>query len=64
MRTKRKRPTLAAAALDLSSVPKKVQVTLRMDEDLVTWLRALGPGWTTRVNRLLRVAYNSQRTSR
>jgi uncharacterized protein (DUF4415 family) len=34
----------------------KVPVSLRLDTDLVETLRAYGPGWQSRVNRLLRDA--------
>lgn len=33
---------------------KKVQVTMRLDADLVLRLRATGTGWQTRVNDVLR----------
>lgn len=32
----------------------KVPVKLRLDPDLLAVLRATGPGWQTRVNRILR----------
>jgi len=35
---------------------RKEPVSLRLDEDILTRLRADGPGWQTRVNALLRVA--------
>ncbi len=34
--------------------PAKVQVTLRLDQDVVEGLRASGPGWQVRVNQALR----------
>lgn len=36
-----------------SSTPK-AQVTLRLDEDVLTGLRATGPGWQTRANAALK----------
>ena len=32
----------------------KVSVTMRLDADVVAWLRDSGPGWQTRVNDALR----------
>lgn len=34
--------------------PAKVQVTLRLDQDVVDGLRASGPGWQARANEALR----------
>jgi uncharacterized protein (DUF4415 family) len=36
------------------STTTKVPVKLRLDPDVVEVLRATGPGWQTRVNRMLR----------
>ncbi len=35
--------------------PKQL-VSLRLDPDLLAWLRATGPGWQTRANDILRRA--------
>lgn len=34
--------------------PKKKQVALRIDEDVLEWFRYQGRGWQTRMNALLR----------
>lgn len=34
--------------------PTKVQVTLRLDRDIVETFRATGPGWQSRLNDALR----------
>ena len=34
---------------------KKTRATLRLDEDLVTFFRSMGPDWQVRVNRLMSV---------
>jgi uncharacterized protein (DUF4415 family) len=34
--------------------PVKQQVTLRLDSDVVAWLKRAGPGYQTRANNLLR----------
>lgn len=36
--------------------PIKQPVTIRLDVDVVAWLRAKGPGYQTRINALLRKA--------
>jgi uncharacterized protein (DUF4415 family) len=40
--------------------PKKRQLTIRIDEDVLGWLKAGGRGYQTRVNRILRVVMESQ----
>lgn len=34
--------------------PSKQPVTLRIDTDVLTWFKAQGPGYQTRINQLLR----------
>lgn len=41
--------------------PVKQSVTLRIDADVLAWLRSHGPGYQTRVNRLLRSVMERQR---
>lgn len=36
--------------------PKKKPVTMRLDCDIIDWLKAEGPGYQTKANRLLRHA--------
>ena len=38
----------------LKSRPKKVQFTLRVEEDVLAWFRAQGAGYQTQINDLLR----------
>jgi len=40
--------------------PAKRQLTIRLDEDVLTWLKTHGRGYQTRINRILRVAMESQ----
>lgn len=40
--------------------PVKQSVTLRIDADVLEWLRSHGPGYQTRVNRLLRSVMEHQ----
>ena len=44
--------------------PVKQAVTLRLDADVLEWLRSHGPGYQTRINRLLRSVMEGQRTRR
>jgi len=38
----------------LKPVPRKKQLTLRVDGDVVEWYQKQGPGYQTRINSLLR----------
>ena len=40
---------------------KKVPVKLRIDPDVLTYYRASGPGWQTRINEILRYAAKGSR---
>jgi uncharacterized protein (DUF4415 family) len=40
--------------------PAKQQLTIRLDADVLNWLKANGRGYQTRINRILRVAMESQ----
>jgi uncharacterized protein (DUF4415 family) len=40
--------------------PVKRQLTIRLDEDVLAWLKAHGRGYQTRINHILRVAMESQ----
>lgn len=40
--------------------PAKQQLTIRLDTDVLTWLRAHGRGYQTRINHILRAAMESQ----
>jgi uncharacterized protein (DUF4415 family) len=44
--------------------PAKKQLTIRIDADILTWLRAQGKGYQTRINRILRVLMESQPNNR
>ena len=35
----------------------KTRVTIRLDADMVKWFRALGPGYQSRINLVLRIYY-------
>jgi uncharacterized protein (DUF4415 family) len=39
--------------------PAKQQVTVRLDTDVLDWLKAHGKGYQTRLNRILRAAMES-----
>jgi uncharacterized protein (DUF4415 family) len=38
----------------LKRVDRKIQVTLRIDEDVLTWFKDQGKGYQTRINALLK----------
>jgi uncharacterized protein (DUF4415 family) len=40
--------------------PVKKQLTIRLDADVLAWLKAHGRGYQTRINRILRVVMESQ----
>ena len=40
--------------------PAKKQLTIRLDADVLDWLRRQGRGYQTRINRILRVVMESQ----
>jgi len=40
--------------------PAKHQLTIRLDADVLNWLKANGRGYQTRINRILRTAMESQ----
>jgi uncharacterized protein (DUF4415 family) len=40
--------------------PEKKQLTIRLDADVLAWLKRNGRGYQTRINRILRVVMESQ----
>ncbi|HME06973.1 MAG TPA: BrnA antitoxin family protein [Bryobacteraceae bacterium] len=40
--------------------PVKKQLTIRLDADVLQWLKGHGRGYQTRINRILRVVMESQ----
>jgi uncharacterized protein (DUF4415 family) len=46
----------------LKPVSKKAQITLRLDNDVLTWFKKQGSGYQTRINALLRAYMDAQRT--
>jgi uncharacterized protein (DUF4415 family) len=40
--------------------PTKKQLTIRLDADVLDWLKGHGRGYQTRINRILRVVMESQ----
>ena len=56
-------PSLDKSFLKKATVvwpPVKKQLTIRIDADILAWLRAQGKGYQTRINRILRVLMESQ----
>jgi uncharacterized protein (DUF4415 family) len=44
--------------------PAKKQLTIRVDVDVLKWLKAQGKGYQTRINRILRIAMEHQQHGR
>jgi uncharacterized protein (DUF4415 family) len=44
----------AIAHRGLTMPPKKEQIALRVDADVIQWFRAQGAGWQTRMNAVLK----------
>ena len=42
--------------------PGKKQVTVRLDRDVLAWLKAQGRGYQTRINAILRAYYEAHRS--
>ena len=40
--------------------PEKKQLTIRLDADVLAWLKGHGKGYQTRINRILRVVMERQ----
>ena len=40
--------------------PVKEQITVRLDKDVLDWLKAYGKGYQTRMNRILRAVMDKQ----
>jgi uncharacterized protein (DUF4415 family) len=56
-------PALGKSFLKKAAVawpPEKKQLTIRLDADVLAWLKAHGKGYQTRINRILRVVMESQ----
>lgn len=55
-------PELFAQAIvrrGLKPMPKKEQITLRVDSDVLRWFKSQGKGYQTRINDLLRAYMNA-----
>jgi uncharacterized protein (DUF4415 family) len=44
--------------------PPKMPVTMRLDADVVEWLKSYGPGYQTKANMLLRHAMSSTQAAK
>jgi uncharacterized protein (DUF4415 family) len=49
-----------AKAKQVAWPPVKKQLTIRLDTDVLDWLKLHGRGYQTRINRILRVVMESQ----
>ena len=58
-------PEMFAASVvrhGLKPVSKKVQVTLRLDSDVLDWFKAQGRGYETQINTLLRAYMDAHKS--
>lgn len=53
----------AAARRGLEPPPRKQQVTMRIDADVLEWFRAGGEGYQSRINALLRAYMEAHKKS-
>jgi uncharacterized protein (DUF4415 family) len=44
--------------------PRKQRISLRVDCEVVDWLKSLGPGYQTRINRILRKVMEGKKRPR
>lgn len=51
----------AIARKGLQPLPRKHQLTLRLDADVLEWFKGLGKGYQTRINELLRAYMEAHR---
>jgi len=54
----------AVARRGLRPLPRKQQVTLRIDSDVPQWFKAQGRGYQSRINALLRAYMGAHRSGR
>ena len=52
----------AVARKGLKPIPRKRQVTLRLDTDVLQWLKDQGKGYQSRINALLRAYMEAHRS--
>ncbi len=62
-RTKQSDWADAIAHRGLPVPPRKQQIALRVDEDVLGWFRAQGRGWQTRMNAVLKAYKQSHATA-
>ena len=43
--------------------PRKQQLTIRLDTDVLTWLKSRGAGYQSRINAILRAYYEAHRNA-
>lgn len=54
-------PALTEAQLKQAKRPSKKLVAVRLDADVLEWLQKLGPGYSTRINTVLRAVMSRAR---
>ena len=57
-------PRLTEEQMATARRPARKLVAVRLDPDVMEWLQSFGPGYSTRINSLLRSVMEHQRTPR
>lgn len=48
-------------AVEMKLSPRKKSISLRMDEDVLDWMKQQGKGYQSRINAILRAYYEAHR---
>jgi uncharacterized protein (DUF4415 family) len=54
-------PPLTAEQLATAFQPNRQLIAVRLDREVLKWLRGFGPGYSTRINNILRAVMEQQR---
>jgi uncharacterized protein (DUF4415 family) len=54
-------PPLTAEQLATAFQPNRQLIAVRLDREVLKWLRGFGPGYSTRINNILRTVMEQQR---
>jgi uncharacterized protein (DUF4415 family) len=57
-------PRLAEEQIATARRPARKLVAARLDPDVMEWLQSFGPGYSTRINSILRSVMQHQKTTR
>ncbi len=57
-------PPLSDEQLAIAFQPKRQLIAVRLDQEVLDWLRGFGPGYSTRINNILRVVMDNAVSNR